>query len=249
MDITGTEEYHLLGYRSRGPGFDSPALPDFLRGSGSGTGSTQPREELLGRNSSSSGQENREYDRGDPLRWPLNTLYPQKLVLLRQEAAVTRSAYFASGRKPRSFFFSSSGIWRRVGNFLPPSFTEHKRTFSGLLLLGDGRANGNRAPAFHLYRFSLQYRSSGWKIILLATCLPAGSSRYYPSTLKTEAIGSSETSVATQRTTQCHIPEDDTLHNHRCENLKSYITGTVACNKFTTFPYYEQRHYSHTKSK
>jgi hypothetical protein len=37
-----------------------------------------------------------------------------------------------------------------------------------------------------------------------------------------EAIYSSETSVATQRTTRRHIPEDDTLHNHRCENLKSY---------------------------
>jgi hypothetical protein len=39
-----------------------------------------------------SGQENREYDRGDLLRWPHNTLYPQKLALLRQEAAVARSA-------------------------------------------------------------------------------------------------------------------------------------------------------------
>jgi hypothetical protein len=38
-----------------------------------------------------------------------------------------------------------------------------------------------------------------------------------------EAIRSSETSGATQRTTRRHIPEDDTLHNHRCENLKSYI--------------------------
>jgi hypothetical protein len=38
-----------------------------------------------------------------------------------------------------------------------------------------------------------------------------------------EAIGSSETSVATQQTTRRHIPKDDTLHNHRCENLKSYI--------------------------
>jgi hypothetical protein len=28
-------------------------------------------------------------------------------------------------------------------------------------------------------------------------------------------------SGATQRTTWRHIPEDDTLHNHRCENLKS----------------------------
>jgi hypothetical protein len=31
------------GYRSRGPG-SIPTLPDFLRSSGSGTGSTQPRE-------------------------------------------------------------------------------------------------------------------------------------------------------------------------------------------------------------
>jgi hypothetical protein len=42
------------------------------------------------------------------------------------------------------------------------------------------------------------------------------------STLKMEAICSSETSVETRRTTRRHIPEDDTLHNHRCENLKSY---------------------------
>jgi hypothetical protein len=33
---------------------------------------------------------------------------------------------------------------------------------------------------------------------------------------------SSETSVDTQRTTRLYIPEDGTLHNHRCENLKSY---------------------------
>jgi hypothetical protein len=45
----------------------------------------------------------------------------------------------------------------------------------------------------------------------------------FSSTLKMEAICSSETSVATQRTTRPHIPEDDTLHNHGCENLKSYI--------------------------
>jgi hypothetical protein len=31
-------------------------------------------------------------DRGDLLRWPRDTLYPQKLALLRQQAAVTRSA-------------------------------------------------------------------------------------------------------------------------------------------------------------
>jgi hypothetical protein len=37
-----------------------------------------------------------------------------------------------------------------------------------------------------------------------------------------EAICSSETSVDTQRTTRRNIPEDDTLQNHRCENIKSY---------------------------
>jgi hypothetical protein len=42
-----------------------------------------------------------------------------------------------------------------------------------------------------------------------------------------EAICSSETPVEPQRTTRRHIPEDDTLHNHRCENLKSYRIGNV----------------------
>jgi hypothetical protein len=37
--------------------------------------------ELLGRNNSGSGLENREYGRGDPMRRPRNTLYPQKLAL------------------------------------------------------------------------------------------------------------------------------------------------------------------------
>jgi hypothetical protein len=37
-----------------------------------------------------------------------------------------------------------------------------------------------------------------------------------------KAMCSSETSVATQQTTRRHIPEDDTLYNHCCENLKSY---------------------------
>jgi hypothetical protein len=37
-----------------------------------------------------------------------------------------------------------------------------------------------------------------------------------------EAIRSSETSVLT-KTTRRQIPEDDFLHSHRRENLKSYI--------------------------
>jgi hypothetical protein len=41
-----------------------------------------------------------------------------------------------------------------------------------------------------------------------------------------EAICSSETSFDFQRTTRRYIQEDGTLHNHRCENLKSYYLLT-----------------------
>jgi hypothetical protein len=52
-------------------------------------------------------------------------------------------------------------------------------------------------------------------------------------TLKMEAICSSETSVETQQTTQRHIPEDDTLHNHRCVNLKSYLLKFYILDNFS----------------
>jgi hypothetical protein len=45
------------------------------------------------------------------------------------------------------------------------------------------------------------------------------------STLKMEAICSSEKPVATQETTRRHIPEDDTLHNHRDGYAVLYILG------------------------
>jgi hypothetical protein len=67
----------VLGYRSGGPG----SIPGTTRkSSGSGTGSSQPREYNWGAN--------REYGRRDPSRWPRSTLYPQSL---RRQAAVARS--------------------------------------------------------------------------------------------------------------------------------------------------------------
>jgi hypothetical protein len=42
-----------------------------------------------------------------------------------------------------------------------------------------------------------------------------------------EALSSSETSVLT-RAIQRNIPENDILHSHRRENLKSYRLGSVA---------------------
>jgi hypothetical protein len=64
--------------------------------------------------------------------------------------------------------------------------------------------------------------------------LLAGFCWAYFSTMKMEAICFSETSFETQRTTRRHIPEDDTLHNHGCENLKSYnhIFLRLSCELF-----------------
>jgi hypothetical protein len=59
-----------------------PALPDFLRSGGSGTGSTQPREYNRGVS-----LELREYSQEDPLRWPCDTVYPQKLALTLQTSS------------------------------------------------------------------------------------------------------------------------------------------------------------------
>jgi hypothetical protein len=56
---------------------------------------------------------------------------------------------------------------------------------------------------------------------LLATCLILVSCLAYSSTLKMEATCSSEKSIWLQRTTWHYIPQDRSLHNHRCENLKS----------------------------
>jgi hypothetical protein len=71
----------------------------------------------------------------------------------------------------------------------------------------------------------------------------AGSSPADFSTLKMEAICSSETWVHT-RYTQRHIPEDGILYRHRCGKLKSYMFNPVflwlwwALNSITTFNSY-----------
>jgi hypothetical protein len=70
----------VTDYRSRGPGLDSRRYQIFWEVVGLERGPlslVSTIEELLGRNSSGSGLENREYGLGDPLRWPRDTLYPQ----------------------------------------------------------------------------------------------------------------------------------------------------------------------------
>jgi hypothetical protein len=65
-------------------------------------------------------------------------------------------------------------------------------------------------------------RDSRWQA---ETCFPPAftlvSFLAYSSTLKFEAKCFSETSFGLQRTTRRYIPEEITLHNHRCDSLKS----------------------------
>jgi hypothetical protein len=85
-----------------------PALPDFLRSSGSGTGFTQPREYNWGatwkQKCCGSGLEMREYGRRDPSRWPRVTLYPQKLALTCQ-ASCGRTVGIVHSRTQVTDFF------------------------------------------------------------------------------------------------------------------------------------------------
>jgi hypothetical protein len=65
------------------------------------------------------------------------------------------------------------------------------------------------------------------KELCLQPAFPLVSCSAYSSTLKMDAKYSSEKSVVFQRTTLRYIPEDSTLHNHRCESLKSCKTIAV----------------------
>jgi hypothetical protein len=53
------------------------------------------------------------------------------------------------------------------------------------------------------------------QLCLLVSCL-------YFSVVKIEAKYSSKMSLVFHRSTRRYIPEDGTLHNHHCENIKSY---------------------------
>jgi hypothetical protein len=58
-----------------------------------------------------------------------------------------------------------------------------------------------------------------------------------------ERLCSSKTSGTTLRTTRRHIPEDNTLQNHRCENLKSYKYVTVCFILHTTTCFDQSDHH------
>jgi hypothetical protein len=59
------------------------------------------------------------------------------------------------------------------------------------------------------------------------------SSLWYSSTVKMEAVGSSETSVNFYRRTECQIHEDCNINSHYCENLISFILVSASLKFFT----------------
>jgi hypothetical protein len=95
-----------------------PPLLDFLRSSGSGTGSTQPRkyiEEIFERKNRGSCLENREYGSRDPSRWPRGTLYPQNLALTSLTSGCRSVDIVRSGTQATefSYFFHYSPYYHQ----------------------------------------------------------------------------------------------------------------------------------------
>jgi hypothetical protein len=60
-------------------------------------------EELRERNSSGFGLESLEYGRGDPLRWPNDTLYLQTLALISPTSSGRSVGIFRSQTKAKAF--------------------------------------------------------------------------------------------------------------------------------------------------
>jgi hypothetical protein len=100
----------VLGYRCRGPSSISGAtrLSDSL---------VSAIEELLGRKSSGSGLENREYGSRDPSHWPCGTLYPQKLALTWPTSGGRSVGRVRSRTQAKEFSFYCS-FYMSVGLFI-----------------------------------------------------------------------------------------------------------------------------------
>jgi hypothetical protein len=133
----------------------------------------------------------------------------------------------------------SSGMWHRVlcdptfrRNVSPPSSGQKNPALAGgcsLRLLAAGLPSLQTFPS-PLYLFPMwpilppslflySCFSFDWQLSLQPPTHAASLHSDF-STLKMDAIRSSETSVHTRRTRR-HIPEYDILHSHRRENLKS----------------------------
>jgi hypothetical protein len=80
-----------------------------------------------------------------------------------------------------------------------------------------------RYNATHFVEIQRRFEESIGYVAFLAACFMLVSCLVYSSTMELEATRSSETSVDFRRTRRRYIPEDRTIHNHRCENLISWF--------------------------
>jgi hypothetical protein len=118
-----------------------PALPDFLRSSGSAGVHTSLRsttEELRERKSSGSGLDSREYSRRDPSRWPRGTLYQQKLALTSRTSGgrsvgIVRSRTQATEFSLVSFLLYAKWMNNICNNIWTHTHT-HARTYVGSIV-------------------------------------------------------------------------------------------------------------------
>jgi hypothetical protein len=91
------------------PGFDSQRYKIFWEVEGLERGPlslVSTIEELLGRKSSGSGLEIRDYGRRDPSQWPRGTLYPQKLALTSPTSSRLSVCIVRSRTQATEFSFS-----------------------------------------------------------------------------------------------------------------------------------------------
>jgi hypothetical protein len=97
--------------------------------------------------------------------------------------------------------------------------------FWGIMLCSPLKIDRRFGGTYRLFlqgrRISQRGNQNVVNVALLATCFTLLSCLSYSSTLKMEALCSSETSIEFQRTTWRYIREERTLYNHRCENLNS----------------------------
>jgi hypothetical protein len=71
-------------------------------------------EELLGRISSGSGLENRDYGRGDPLRWPRDILCPQKMALTSPTCGSRSVGIVRLRTKTTEFFYDKTSRYNSL---------------------------------------------------------------------------------------------------------------------------------------